>query len=230
MKSIYNFIIKPLNGRYDNKKTIKGKELVLNSSIECHNFVSKNAVVVKTPLAYNTDIQPGDEVIVHHNVFRRFYDMKGREKNSASFFKEDLYFCAISQIYLYKQNDKLKTNLDYCFVKPILNKSKLTQSIEEPLVGIIKYSNRSLEKQGVTEGTLVVFKPDSEFEFIVNDERLYCMKSNDIVLTHEYQGNEKEYNPSWANSRAGVDKSSGRTDSRHRRGCICGSTKECCCN
>jgi hypothetical protein len=24
------------------------------------------------------------------------------------------------------------------------------------------------------------------------------MKSNDIVLTHEYEGNEKEYNPSWA--------------------------------
>jgi len=26
------------------------------------------------------------------------------------------------------------------------------------------------------------------------------MKSNDIALTHEYQGNEKENNPSWAKS------------------------------
>jgi len=43
-----------------------------------------------------------------------------------------------------------------------------------------------------------VFTPYSEFEFIIEGERLYCMKSNDIALTHEYQGNEKEYNPSWA--------------------------------
>jgi hypothetical protein len=26
------------------------------------------------------------------------------------------------------------------------------------------------------------------------------MKSNDIALTHEYQGNEEENNPSWAKS------------------------------
>jgi hypothetical protein len=24
------------------------------------------------------------------------------------------------------------------------------------------------------------------------------VKSNDIAITHEYEGNEKEYNPSWA--------------------------------
>jgi hypothetical protein len=26
------------------------------------------------------------------------------------------------------------------------------------------------------------------------------MKSNDIAIKYEYQGNEKEYNPSWAKS------------------------------
>jgi len=45
---------------------------------------------------------------------------------------------------------------------------------------------------------LVTFRPESEFEFIVDNQRLYCMKSNDIVIKHEYEGNEKEYNPSWA--------------------------------
>ena len=69
---------------------------------------------------------------------------------------------------------------------------------EQPNVGIVKYSNSSLEALGITPGTLITFTPNSEFEFIIEDERLYCMKSNDIVLTHEYEGNEKEYNPSWA--------------------------------
>ena len=229
MKSIYNFIIKPLTKRYNNTKKINGKTLVLNSSIECHNFVSKNAVVIKTPLAYKTPIKEGDEVIVHHNIFRRFYDMKGREKNSGSFFTEDLYFCDINQIYLYKNKNKLKTNLNYCFIKPILNDSVFDKSKEKPLIGIVKYSNNSLEEKGITEGTLIVFTPNSEFEFIVNNERLYCMKSNDIVLTHEYQGNEKEHNPSWAYSGEGIDKSSRRTDCRHRGRCVCGPTKECSC-
>ena len=53
---------------------------------------------------------------------------------------------------------------------------------------------------GITPGTLITFTPDSEFEFIIEGERLYCMKSNDIALTHEHQGNEEENNPSWAKS------------------------------
>ena len=44
------------------------------------------------------------------------------------------------------------------------------------------------------------FVTNSEFEFIINNERLYCMKLNDIALTHEYEGDEKENNPSWAKS------------------------------
>jgi hypothetical protein len=37
-------------------------------------------------------------------------------------------------------------------------------------------------------------------EFIVDKKRIYCMKSNDIVIKYEYKGNEEEYNPSWASS------------------------------
>ena len=64
----------------------------------------------------------------------------------------------------------------------------------------LKYSNSSLETVGLTPGELVIFTPNSEFEFIINGERLYCMKSNDIAITHEYEGNEKEYKPSWTTS------------------------------
>jgi hypothetical protein len=194
MKSLYSFIIKPLTSRYENIKKIEGKELIINSSIENHIFVSKKAAVVCTPAAYNSKIKPGDEVYVHHNIFRRWYNIRGEEKNSSTYFKDDLYFASPDQIYMYN----LKTHLNYCFVKPLKNQDLLENRKEQPNVGIVKYTNNALEAIGITPGTLITFTPNSEFEFIIEGERLYCMKSNDIALTHEYQGNEEENNPSWA--------------------------------
>ena len=194
MKSLYYFIVKPLNDRYDNTRRVAGTDLIINSGIEDHRFISKKAVVVSTPAAYTTKINIGDEVYVHHNVFRRWYDQKDRERNSSTYFKDDLYFVIPEQIYMYN----LKPHLDYCFVKPLKNQSFLEHRKEQPNVGIVKYSNKSLEALGITPETLITFTPDSEFEFIIDGERLYCMKSNDIALTHEYQGNEEENNPSWA--------------------------------
>lgn len=196
MKSLYYFIVKPLNDRYDNTRTVAGTDLIINSGIEDHRFISKKAVVVSTPAAYTTKINIGDELYIHHNIFRRWYDQKGKERNSSTHFKDDLYFVAPEQIYMYN----LKTHLDYCFVKPLKNQSVLENRKEQPNVGIVKYSNKSLEALGITPGTLITFTPNSEFEFIIEGERLYCMKSNDIALTHEYQGNEEENNPSWAKS------------------------------
>ena len=196
MKSLYRFIVKPLNERYDNVKTVDDKTLIINTGIENHRFVSKKAAVVSTPAAYTSKIKVGDELYVHHNIFRRWYDQKGNERNSSTFFKDDLYFVSPEQIYMYN----LKPHLDYCFVKPLKNQNLLENRKEQPNVGVMKYSNSSLEALGITPGTLITFTPNSEFEFIIDGERLYCMKSNDIALTHEYQGNEEENNPSWAKS------------------------------
>jgi len=196
MKSLYSFIVKPLNERYDNIQKVDDKTLIINTGIENHRFVSKKAAVVSTPAAYTSKIKVGDELYVHHNVFRRWYDQKGNERNSSTFFKDDLYFVSPEQIYMYN----LKPHLDYCFVKPLKNQNLLENRKEQPNVGIVKYTNNALEAVGITPGTLITFTPNSEFEFIIDGERLYCMKSNDIALTHEYQGNEEENNPSWAKS------------------------------
>ncbi len=45
-----------------------------------------------------------------------------------------------------------------------------------------------------------MFKSNREFEFVVDNELLYCMQSNDILIKYENKGNETEYNPSWAKS------------------------------
>ena len=196
MKSLYQFIIKPLKNRYDNVKDLNGKKLLINSNIENHLFVSKKAVVIETPAAYKTKINKVDEIYVHHNIFRRYYDMKGKEKNSSTFFKDDLYFAYPEQIYMYNN----KSHLNYCFVKPLLNKNYLSINKEQNHIGILKYGNNVLDALKIKPGMLITFTPNSEFEFIIGNERLYCMKSNDIALIHEHEGNEKEYNPSWAKS------------------------------
>ena len=194
MKSLYSFIVKPQDDRYDNIRQVDGNNLIINTSIENHRFVSQKAVVVSTPAAYTTKINVGDELYVHHNIFRRWYNMRGEEKNSSTFFKDDLYFVSPEQIYMHN----LKPYLDYCFVKPLKNQNILENRKEQPNVGIVKYANNALEALGITPGTLITFTPNSEFEFIIEGERLYCMKSNDIALTHEYQGNEEEVQPNWA--------------------------------
>ena len=200
MKSLYDFIVEPLGDKYSNTVNIDGKSLVLNTKIESFKFVNRLAKVIKTPLAFNFDIKIGDIVVIHQNVFRTFYDMKGNKKKSRSFFKDNLYFCSIDQIYLYKNSNGWNSFGDRCFIKPIKSKEDLTLDKEASLVGILKYGNSSLNKLKINPGDLVGYTPNGEWEFLVEKERLYCMKSNDIVIKYEYEGNEVEYNPSWAHS------------------------------
>ena len=200
MRSIYDFIVKPVGKRYDNEKKVGDKTLVTNSSIESYKSVSNYAEVVATPLAYETGVNVGDIVVIHHNVFRRFYDMRGNQKDSRSMFIDGLYFVAPDQIYLYGKPKKWKTFNDRCFIIPIKNKDSFSLEKEQKLIGILKYGNSSLQALGINPGDLIGYTPGGEFEFVVDDKKLYCMKSNDIVIKYEYQGNEEEYNPSWATS------------------------------
>ena len=199
MKGMYDFIVEPLGKRYNNTVDIEGVDLVVNTSIESFKSVNNIGFVLALPKAFKTDISIGDQIMIHHNVFRRFYDMRGNEKNSRSYLNENMYLCAFDQIYLYKKDGgDWITFGDRCFVKPICSTNEFDTDLEEPHIGIVKYDNKKLNSIGIKNEMLVTFRPESEFEFIVDNQRLYCMKSNDIVIKHEYEGNEKEYNPSWA--------------------------------
>ena len=198
MRSVLNFIVKPLNNtRYNNKKKIGDKELILNTNIYEHKFVNRQAVVIETPTVGDTNIKVGDIVIVHHNVFRRFNDVRGKEKDSKSYYKDDMYFVFPDQIFLYKRNDIWIANDGYCFVQPIELDDIFSVDKEKPLIGILKYPDKLLTDVGLKAEDLVGFKPNSEYEFIIDNKRLYRVLSKFITIKYEYQGEEKEYNPSW---------------------------------
>ena len=192
-----SFIVSPVRSRYDNTKKVGDTDLILNTEIFTHKNVSNNAIVVGLPKNKQTDIQVGDEVIIHHNVFRRWHDVRGKEQNSRSFFSEDKYFVSDDQLYIYKNKGKWKSLNDYCFVKPIANDDIFSLEKEKPLVGIVKYSNDILESVGIKVGDKVGFIPNSEFEFIIEGERVYRVRTKAITIKYEYEGEEREYNPSW---------------------------------
>lgn len=200
MNSVYEFIIKPVGNRYSNELTVGDKKLIVNSSISNHKFVNREAEIVALPLAFKTKLKVGDRVIVHHNLFRRYYNMKGKSVNSTKYFKDDLYFASLNQIYMKKTKDSWETLNEYCFIKPIVNKSSSSLKKLKQCVGIVKYGNNTLEALKIHKEDLVVFKKNREFEFLINNEVVYCMESNDILLKDERKGNETEYNPSWAKS------------------------------
>jgi hypothetical protein len=200
MNSLYDFIVEPIGEKYSNTVKVDNKDLIINTKIENWIFVNRLARVIKKPLAFNMGIEEGDMVVIHQNVFRTFYDMKGNKKKSRSYFKDNFYFCSLDQVYLYKNNTGWNTVGDRCFIKPIKDKSDLTLNKEQKLIGILKYGNKSLEALKINPGDLVGYTPNGEWEFLVDGERIYCMKSNDIVIKYEYKGNEEEYNPSWAYS------------------------------
>ena len=191
MNAYKDFIISPIGDRYNNSVRVDNKELILNTEIFNHQYINRRAKVIATPLLFQSPLNVGDEVIVHHNIFRRWTDVKGREKNSRSYWKEDKYIISEDQIYLYNN----KAMPGYSFVQPIKSNNKLTSDIEQPLVGIIKYTDGEFNIND-----LVGFTPNSEYEFVVNGERLYRVMNKFITIKYEYQGNEEEYNPSWAKS------------------------------
>ena len=194
MKPLHSYLIKPKNNRYDNIKKIGDEELILNTEFSNHLFVSRSAIILETPSLFESNIENGDEVIVHHNIFRRWNDVKGNERNSKDYFKDDKYFCYPDQIFLYKKDNNWKATDGYCFVKPLKNDNEYSIDKEKSLQGIIKYKDNS---DFINIGDKVGFTPWSEYEFIINEERLYRVMTKEISIKYEREKKEAEYNPSW---------------------------------
>ena len=200
MQSVHDFVVTPKGERYNNTKKLNGGELILNTDIYNHQYVNREATVVSTPILGHPQIIAGDTVLVHHNVFRRWNDQKGVERNSRGYFNESTYLVAKDQIFLYKRDDEWICPKGYCFVAPLKATDQFDVESEKPLQGIVKYSDGTVEVND-----LIGFRPSSEYEFVVDGERLYRVLSNFITIKYEHQGDEEEYNPSWAQGSGGTD-------------------------
>ena len=186
MKSPHYFIVRPYKGvRYNASKNLNGKDFIMSSSQEDHRYTNRIGVVVATPIGYSGEISEGDHVVVHHNVFRLYYDMKGNEQSSWNYFRDDIFMIEFEQLYLYKKDgsDKWNAPNPYVFVRPIAqnneNETISTINIESELKGVVEYIP---EGEDVKVGDVVSFKPESEYEFNIDDTKLYRMKLSSLCL------------------------------------------------
>jgi hypothetical protein len=185
MRSPFYFIVKPLQGkRYNNTKEMSGIEVIVSTSEEDHKFSNRYAEVLELPSGYEGPIEKGDTLLVHHNAFKFYNDVKGRQKSGRSFFRDDVFFIDEEQFFLYKKGSTWNAYSRYCFVKPIPSIESYIKKpfSEEPLMGIMKYPNDYLKNCGVKEGDKICFCPDSEYEFDVDGEKLYRMYDHQITI------------------------------------------------
>ena len=188
MQSPFNFIVKPHKGtRYNNTADWEGVEFTTNTSEEEAKFSNRKAIVVSVPLGYDGPIKVGYTLLVHHNVFKFYNDMKGRRKSGRSFFKEDLFFVDTEQFFMYYDGNKWHAHDRYCFVSPIpAEECYIEKPTHEPLMGRMEYPNDYLVSKGVNTGTIVSFTPDSEYEFDVDGETMYRVYDHQITMRHEH--------------------------------------------
>ena len=185
MRSPFYFIARPIDGkRYDNTRDLAGVEFIVSTSEEDHNFSNRYAEVVELPLGYTGPISPGDILLVHHNVFKYYNDMKGRQKSGKSFFRDDSFFIEPDQFFMYKKGSTWNAYDRYCFVKPLPAQESYIKKpfTNEPLMGVMKYSNEYLISKGINSGDMICFTPDSEYEFTVDGEKLYRVFDHQITI------------------------------------------------
>lgn len=168
--------------RYNNTKNVSGVDLIVSTSEEDFEYSNRLAEVISVPIGYDGDINTGDTLLVHHNVFKFYNDMKGKSKSSRSFFKDDIFFVDSDQFYAYNKNGKWYSHDRYVIIKPLKSKNKyLSTSKYEPLHGVVHLPNKYLLSKGLTVGSVVLFKPDSEYEFNIDDEMVYRMFDHQII-------------------------------------------------
>lgn len=196
MKPINSYLIAPHGERYNN---VSESGLILNTEMQNHTYVNREAVVISCPaFSDDTGIEVGDRILIHHNIFRRFRDVYGKEKNSRAFFKEDRYFCPKDQIYMVDKGNGWEALPGFTFVQPIKETRKFKPGKELPRWGIVSHPDK--QQSEVKKDDVVSFTPSSEFEFRVDNKKVYRILSYNITTNNGRRREEIAYNPSGLSS------------------------------
>lgn len=182
MKPIYNIIIEPYGERYNNNDDINGKPLIMNTTIDDKDFQFTNRMgVVKSIPLLPTPFKVGDLVVVHHNVFRKYWSFGGRLRTSSSDLDNNQFRCELDQVYAYKRDGMWTCVDDWVFVKPVeIDKTGqilFETDTYEPEEGLYEMG----DLPGVSKGNRVIFEPNANYEVRFDNMILYRMKSKFIT-------------------------------------------------
>jgi len=189
MRSI-NYIIVELDTPYLNEVELSdGSSFIVNSTIENVDYINRVATVVEAP--DYTILKKGDKIIAHHNIFRLRNGIKGERLDSNFFIENNKYFVPLTEIFMYDSGNGWEAIDPFCFVKPIkkelegefqLSLSECSYKGNVNQQGILWFTNNSLREQGVKKGDRVFFRKYSEYEFTIDGDMYYKMKTTDILV------------------------------------------------
>lgn len=177
MKAPKSFIVTPAEDRY--AKTKSGLSI---STTENAKNVSKRAWVVALPHNYHGPIEVGDEVLVHHNIFREYLDMQGRLQRSRAYLYDELYHAIPEEIFLYHQEGAWHAHLDYCYIEPIL-----VDDISELDKGDLQHTGTIFLSNMHKTGDPIGFTPESEYEIWIDGKLYYRMRDKDVCLYERFE-------------------------------------------
>lgn len=177
MRPLFSTLVVPKGNRYNNTKN----GFIVNTTIDEKDFHYTNRIGVVTVLPKQASIlEVGDEIIVHHNVFRKYWGFQGLLRTSSNDIDTGEFSVNDDQIFAYKRNDVWTAIDDWVFVKPIKKEHGLIQYDFEThvkLEGNIVFG----APEGFKTSDRVVFRPFSEYEFDIEGEILYRMHRNDLT-------------------------------------------------
>lgn len=188
MKPWMSFLCSPRDGRrYNNVEKIGGVDMIVSSSEESVEHSNRYAVVEELPARYSGPIKKGDTLLVHHNVFKYYNDMKGRKKSGKSFFSPGMFLIDDEQYFMYNNGEEWIVKEGFCFIKalPMQDRFLGVKSKNEAIMGEVVYLDETLKRQGLKKGDHVLYKPSVRYKFNVDGEELYRLYSHQVVAMIE---------------------------------------------
>lgn len=187
MKAVCSVILKS-NGSYNNTELVNGVEYTVNVSIDNVESINRTAEVVTAP--FNSGLNPGDEVIVHHNIMRENIHVDGKKRKSHFHIANDYYECPVSEVLMKRDKEgKWITLLDFVFLRPIKEEdikldhglvlSPYSRKGMKDLRAVLAITNKKLK--GVEVGEVVVFSRNSEHEFLIDGVKMFKCEVCDIL-------------------------------------------------
>ena len=155
--------------------------IIINDTIESVNSINRIGTVIYSP---DKKIKAGYKILFHHNIVRMKNDIKKKQIKSQFWLEGNKYFVPKQEVFMY-YDIKWNAYGENCFIKPI--KVENTKIIDERYkgrlnhIGEIAYINEELLSYGLKQGDRVIFSRYSEYEFDIDGNIYYKMRTKDIL-------------------------------------------------
>ena len=187
MKALHHVIIKS-DHTYNNKVG----SFSVNTSIDNVESINREATVVVAPK--NTDLNPGDVVIVHHNIMRENMRIDKTKTRGNFYIGNNHYWCPVSEVLMKKDpNGSWDPLGNFLFVRPIKQENielmggltlipRSRKGMQELRAEVAIKNSKMLD---IEVGDKVYMSNNSEHEFIIDGEVLFKCEIEDIIGVYE---------------------------------------------